>query len=347
MQICRVCTADPFELQETPAECIMAIQSIQASSTANVQPAIRLAREVSVVIPTLNEAKNLPRLAQRIHQALAGVSYEVIVVDDDSTDDTAAVCGTLGKKYPLQLVVRHRATDGLSGAVLHGMRLSTGRKIVVMDADLQHPPEKIPELLAGLEAGAADFVIGSRYVAGGDTEREWGLLRKVNSRVATWLAKPFAGPTRDPMSGFFALHRDTFESAARLTPVGYKIALELMCKCRVKHVAEVPIHFAVREAGESKLSFRQQLTYMRHLSRLYTFTFPRLSLLGKASAAASAGWMFANQTNPLLASVMSVLSGIAIIYGTRQPGAAITERRAADVHRVFRFAELPPARRAA
>jgi dolichol-phosphate mannosyltransferase len=316
--------------------------------TAESAPmAMRLAREVSVVIPTLNEAKNLPQLADRIHRALKSVNYELIIIDDDSTDETTLVCGQLGKRFPLRLVVRHQGRNGLSGAVLHGMRLAVGEKIVVMDGDLQHPPEKIPELLAALQPGGPEMAIGSRYVAGGDTERGWGLFRRLNSRIATYLAKPFVGRTRDPMSGFFAIDRSTFESAARLTPVGYKIALELMCKCRVKRIAEVPFHFGRRQAGESKLNVKQQVSYVRHLSRLYAFTFPRTALLAKGSIAASAGWTFAQWTNPMLACVMSVLSGIAILYGTRQREASISQRRSGDAHRVFRFAELPAARRAA
>jgi dolichol-phosphate mannosyltransferase len=163
------------------------------------------------------------------------------------------------------------------------MREARGRYLVVMDADLQHPPEKLPELLAPLEnpSNGVDFVLGSRHVAGGSTGEKWGLFRKLNSRVATMLASPFAGPTRDPMSGFFALRRETLEGAQRLTPLGYKIGLELMCKCRVKRVHEIPIHFAERTRGQSKLSLREQFRYLEHLSRLYDFCYPRLSPIAK------------------------------------------------------------------
>src|SRR5215213_4368552 len=159
--------------------------------------------QVSIIIPTLNEAENLPVLVPRIDEVLraADLKYEVIVVDDDSRDDTRAVCAKLSETYPLALIVRQNIKDGLSGAVLQGMAAASGRTLVVMDADLQHPPEKIPELLAMLDAGA-DFVIGSRYVPGGSTAERWGPLRKVNSWAATLLARPFAGNTHDPMSGF-------------------------------------------------------------------------------------------------------------------------------------------------
>jgi dolichol-phosphate mannosyltransferase len=232
--------------------------------------------EISLIIPTLNEAENLPPLLERIGAALSGRNYEVILVDDNSRDNTKQVAADLAKSHPLRLIVREQPKDGLGGAVLRGMRESRGQYLVVMDADLQHPPEKLPELLAPLAnaANGVDFVLGSRHVAGGSTGEKWGLFRKINSRVATILASPFAGRTRDPMSGFFALRRETLEGAQRLTPLGYKIGLELMCKCRVKRVQEIPIHFAERTRGQSKLSLREQFRYPNegprhkvHLSR--------------------------------------------------------------------------------
>jgi dolichol-phosphate mannosyltransferase len=307
-------------------------------------PSLRLAQDcdVSVIVPTLNEAENLPHLARRIRKALAGRSYELIIVDDDSTDGTATVCQELAARHhPIRLIVRHASTDGLGGAVLHGMAVARGNALVVMDADLQHPPEAIPYLLGPLRSGDADFVLGSRYVAGGTTAEGWGILRQLNSRAATLLARPFAGRTKDPMSGFFALHRETYLRARRLTPLGYKIALELMCKCRVKRVAEVPIHFARREAGESKLSLRQQVRYVRHLGRLYAFTFPRTTILLKAAMGGATGYAVAMATNPSLAGVLTVLSAITLTFVTRQRRAPQpTRRQLLDAERVLRFDEL-------
>jgi dolichol-phosphate mannosyltransferase len=188
-------------------------------------------------------------------------------------------------------MVREKPKDGLGGAVLDGINATRGREIVVMDADLQHPPEKLPELLAPIEQNGADFSLGSRYVAGGSTGEKWGLLRRINSRLATILARPFSGRTNDPMSGFFALKRETFDRAQRLTPLGYKIGLELMCKCRVQNVREVPIHFAERERGQSKLTLREQFRYLEHLSRLYDFTYPRLSPVAKFAIVTILSWL--------------------------------------------------------
>jgi dolichol-phosphate mannosyltransferase len=262
--------------------------------------------EVSLIVPTINEAENLPLLLPRVAAALAGVSYEVIVVDDDSADNTQAVCAELALHFPLTLLMRRPPKDGLSGAVLHGMVQAKGEYLVVMDADLQHPPERLPALLEPLKKEEADFVLGSRFVAGGGTAEGWTFYRKINSGVATLLARPFAGNTTDPMSGFFALRRSTYQSAQRLTPLGYKIGLELMCKCRVHRVREIPIHFGLRTRGQSKLSLKQQFRYLEHLSRLYDFTFPRASPTIKFLIATSAGWLVGLAAYGLLRGLGSV-----------------------------------------
>jgi dolichol-phosphate mannosyltransferase len=132
-------------------------------------------------------------------------------------------------------------------------------------------------MLRKLEEGA-DFVLGSRYVKGGSTSDDWGFLRWINSRVATLLARPLTG-ARDPMAGFFAFRRSTFEAGRAFNPVGYKIGLEFIVKCECERVVEVPIHFEDRQLGTSKLTLRQQLLYVKHLRRLYTFKFGAWSQL--------------------------------------------------------------------
>jgi dolichol-phosphate mannosyltransferase len=227
---------------------------------------------VSVIVPTYREADNLPLLVPRIAAALHALRRpgEILVIDDDSPDETQAVCARLARAHPLRLVTR-RGERGLATAVLHGLRLAGGEVVVVLDADLSHPPEAIGALVAELERPPADFVLGSRYVAGASTDEGWGLFRRLNSLVATALARPIT-TARDPMAGFFAVHRSTVAAARPLDPVGYKIALELIVKCGCRHVREVPIHFADRVKGESKLNLREQINYLRHLARLYRFT---------------------------------------------------------------------------
>lgn len=249
--------------------------------------------QISLIVPTLNEAANLPALAERVDRALAGRSYELLVVDDNSRDDTVAVCEKLVLQFPLRLIVRKTPQDGLSGAVLHGMAEARGELLVVMDADLQHPPESLPAVIAPLESDEADFVIGSRYVAGGAIEGKWTFYRRLNSQIATLLARPFAGKVADPMSGFFAMRRESYEHAQRLTPLGYKIALELLCKARARRVREVPIKFGQRVAGESKLSFKEQFRYLEHLSRLYDFSYPRLVPIAKFAFVTALSWLVA------------------------------------------------------
>ena len=249
--------------------------------------------ELSVVVPTLNEAANLPFLVQRIGAALRGRAYEILIVDDGSGDDTPEICARLRERYPVFLHVRRDPRDGLSGAVVYGMSRARGEYLVVMDADLQHPPEQVLELVEPLQRDEAEFVIGSRYVGGGQTDQRWGPLRKVNSALATVLSRPLAGRTRDPLSGFFALRAETFSRAENLKPVGYKIALELLCKCRVRRVREVPIRFGLRKTGTSKLTVRQRLNFLDHLSRLYDHCFPRASAWAKWGVVNGCGWVIA------------------------------------------------------
>lgn len=237
-----------------------------------------MAISLSIVVPTYREAENLPLLLKRIADALnkTEINWNVIIVDDDSPDETISVCESLSQKFPLELIVR---TDerGLASAVVTGMKASDAEIVLCMDADLSHPPEAIPDLCKHLNQADCDFVIGSRYVTGGTTDDQWGLFRWMNSIVATGLARPLTS-AKDPMAGFFALRRSDFNAAeSDLDPVGYKIGLELIVKCQCRKVQEVPIHFSDRQFGESKLSLKEQLNYIKHLQKLYTYRWPEAS----------------------------------------------------------------------
>ncbi len=226
--------------------------------------------QLSIVIPTFREVENLPVLIPRLDAATtaAGISCEILVVDDNSRDGTMEACRDLAQRHPVKLLTREHER-GLSSAVLAGFQIAQGDVVIVMDADLSHPPEKVPELFAALQQPNVDFVIGSRYVAGGGTADDWGLFRWLNSKVATILAWPLTSVC-DPMAGFFGLRRQSYlDHAASLDPIGYKIGLELLVKCGCRQPQEVPIFFADRLHGESKLSFREQMNYLRHLKRLY------------------------------------------------------------------------------
>jgi dolichol-phosphate mannosyltransferase len=239
-----------------------ALQEIQQGSSR---------RSVSVIVPTYKEVENLPLLTERLNEVRRKhhLSLELLIMDDDSQDGTEELVSSMDRNW-LTLVVR-KEERGLSRAVLEGLRLSRGDVLVVMDADLSHPPEKIPEMLVALEKGA-DFVMGSRYVTGGLTGASWGFFRWLNSRVATLLARPLTS-VKDPMSGFFALPRTTFESASDLNPIGYKIGLELMVKCNLHRIEEIPIHFKDRQFGQSKLTLTEQKKYLQHLCRLFIYKY--------------------------------------------------------------------------
>jgi dolichol-phosphate mannosyltransferase len=232
---------------------------------------------ITVVVPTYKEAENLPHLINRLAKVREtnGLDLDVIIMDDNSQDGSVELIAARQETW-VQIVVR--TTDrGLSPSVLDGMKRAQGDVLICMDADLSHPPESIPQMLHKLEEGA-DFVIGSRYVLGGSTSDDWGFLRWLNSRVATMLARPLTS-ARDPMAGFFAFRRATFLAGHDFNPVGYKIGLEFIVKCGCERVVEVPIHFEDRQLGKSKLTMRQQLLYIKHLRRLYTFKFGAWSQL--------------------------------------------------------------------
>jgi dolichol-phosphate mannosyltransferase len=233
--------------------------------------------KLSVVIPTYREARNLEPVARAIGAALSWQrwAFEIIFVDDDSRDGSEELAAKLADQLPVRMIVRH-GEKGLSTAVIRGITEARGEFVVVMDADLSHPAERIAEMIARLEHGKNDFVIGSRYVAGGSLDPSWTWFRRLNSRIATWLALPLTR-VHDPMSGFFAFRREHLPAAHLLSPIGYKIGLELLVKGEFKKPGEVPIHFADRVHGESKLSWKEQVRYLRHLRRLYQYRFPFLA----------------------------------------------------------------------
>lgn len=226
---------------------------------------------VSVIVPTYKEVKNLPLLIPEVSEALAraGLTHEIVIVDDNSCDGSEEAVQALiegPQAWPARMLVR-RTERGLATAVLHGFKHARGRILLCMDADLSHPPASVPALAQPLAQGQADFSIGSRYVRGGSVDEGWTAYRWLNSKFATLLARPLTR-VGDPMAGFFAIRREAYERSEPLDPIGYKIALELLVKAPLSSIVEVPIHFAQRKHGESKLSLKEQLNYMRHVGRL-------------------------------------------------------------------------------
>jgi dolichol-phosphate mannosyltransferase len=226
---------------------------------------------ISIVVPTYREADNLPLVAKAVDEALAGVGhdYELLFIDDDSQDGSEEICEELSKRFPVRIVVR-KGERGLATAVVHGIMVSSGDIVVVMDGDLSHPPSVIPSMTERLLSGESDFVLGSRYVEGGSIDEDRSLFRKLNSVIPSLLARPLC-PLKDPMSGFFAFRRADMPDPSRLCPIGYKIALEIYAKGEFHNPSELPIHFAERQHGESKLTLKEQLNFLRHLGRLYAY----------------------------------------------------------------------------
>ena len=230
------------------------------------------ARTVSIVVPTYREAANIPTLVRRVQAALAdaGIEWELIFVDDDSQDGSEEIVAELARRAPVRIEVRRDPPRDLSLSVIHGLRRARFDRLVVMDADLSHPPERIGALLATLGEDC-DFAVGSRYAPGGEIDAGWSFGRRLNSLIATLLALPLVRCS-DPMSGFFATDRRALPDLETLRPIGYKIGLELMVRGRML-VREVPIGFSDRDLGESKMNWRQQLNSLRHLHRLYRYRF--------------------------------------------------------------------------
>ncbi len=255
---------------------------------------------VSVIIPTYNERDNLDELFQRISHALKkeGYEFEIIVVDDDSPDGTWQYAMELAEKYPVK-VIRRTDEKGLSSAVIRGFKEAGGDVFVVMDADLQHPPEKIPELVKAIEEGA-DIAIASRYIPGGGVEN-WYWYRKLISKGAIMvgrLALPKIRDIKDPVSGFFALKREVVEGV-ELNPIGFKILMEILIKGRYQKVVEVPFKFGLRKAGESKLGGKTIISYLKHVYRLMRWSgeldrLVKFSVVGLSGILVNEGflWLF-------------------------------------------------------
>jgi len=227
-----------------------------------------LAAELSIVVPTYNESENLPILVERIKKSLGRIKHEIVVVDDNSPDGTGELAERLAKKYGNIRVVHRKAKKGLASAAVDGFRRASAPTICVIDADLQHPPEKIPNLLEKIKGGA-DIAVASRYVKGGGV-KGWARHRRVISKGAEVIARlaiPDSGRISDPLSGFFMFKLGVIKKAD-LKPVGFKILLEVLVKGSYEKVAEVPYVFGERLRGKSTLGIREQLNYLRHVSRL-------------------------------------------------------------------------------
>ncbi|WP_404445392.1 glycosyltransferase [Microbacterium marinum] len=246
--------------------------------------------DLSIIVPTFNEGPNVDELLRRIGETLEGRVFEVIFVDD-SSDDTPTVISAAAERagLPVRLIHRDVPTAGLGGAVVEGFRAATSRWCLVMDGDLQHPPEDIPRLIERAERGDVEVVIASRYASGGTSKGLADATRTAVSRASTALTKAMfprklAGCT-DPMTGFFLLDTDAVDLDA-LRPRGFKILLEILARRQLR-LDEVPFDFAQRYAGQSKATFTQGIRFLTQLAMLRFGRMSAFALVGGVGAIAN------------------------------------------------------------
>ena len=226
----------------------------------------------SLIIPTFKEAKNIPQIVEQLSRLLdsqlAG-EYELIIVDDNSPDDTWKVAQELTADYPQLRVMRRIEERGLSTAVIRGWQVARGEVLGVIDADLQHPPELLWQLWSEIQRGA-DLAVASRHVEGGGVS-DWSFIRRLLSRgaqtIGLILLPGVIGRVSDPMSGYFMVRRQCLIGRP-LNPLGYKILIEVLGRGKVSWIGEVGYVFQERQAGESKVTWKQYVEYLQHLLRL-------------------------------------------------------------------------------
>lgn len=223
--------------------------------------------KISIVVPSYNEKDNVVSLVNQIDEALVGIDHEIIFVDD-STDDTPAVIESVMKEKS-HVRLKHRDTEkGLATAVILGFNMAEGDYLAVMDADLQHPPAILRSMYAAMETGA-DFCIPSRFIPGG-SDGGLNLYRKLVSGTARYIGKillPCLRKITDPTSGLFMFRREAIASAD-MRPIGWKIMVEVLATADYKTVIEIPYSFQDRTAGESKLSSKVTMEYLKQLFEL-------------------------------------------------------------------------------
>lgn len=210
---------------------------------------------LTVVIPVLNEQDNIAALVDCLEEALANIAWEVIFVDDDSTDGTRAAVATIAARDPRVRLLHRIGRRGLSSAFIEGAQASLAPFVAAMDGDLQHDETVLPRMLNALRDEGYDIAIGSRYVDGGGVGT-WDRKRAGMSNLATRLSRMvLRTPVSDPMSGFFMIRRATFEQAVRqLSAMGFKILLDIVASLPGRpRIVELPYEFRSRLAGESKL----------------------------------------------------------------------------------------------
>jgi len=226
--------------------------------------------ELSIITPSFNEEGNIQGVIQRTSKALKDTRHEIIV-EDDSTDTTPQKVHQLEGKYPIKLFHRDKNKLKLAPAVLHGFANASGKYLCVIDSDLQHPPEKVAEMLAKAEETNADVIVASRYIKGGSAEGLGSFMRKAISIATKILAYVILDPSRkttDPTSGFFLFRRALIQNI-KLDPIGYKILIEILARTDPEKVIDIPYRFESRTENISKSTFNQGVLMLKHFLKLF------------------------------------------------------------------------------
>ncbi len=229
--------------------------------------------EISLVIPTKNESGNVDLLFERLVPILTGYKSEAIFVDDSSDDTAEKIKGKVWP-FPVNIIQRgfNEQVGGLSTAVLEGVAKANGKYIGVMDADLQHPPELLPQLINSAIRNNDDIVIASRFIPGGSIEGLSNPIRKLGSRGTTMLTHvlfPELKQVSDPMSGFFLFNKKILEGDFELNPQGFKILLELLVKTNWVSLGEIPLRFNKRTQEKSKFIAKEKMSAYFHIFQLF------------------------------------------------------------------------------
>eukprot|EP01047_Picozoa_sp_COSAG01_P000725 COSAG01_NODE_14_length_41020_cov_40.702133_17_plen_367_part_00 len=243
---------------------------------------------VSIVVPTFNEEENIPILIRGIQACLikAKINHEIIIVDDDSTDNTKKATLAHEKTGQVKFISRAGKERGLSLSVMEGFEKAKASICVVMDADLSHPIEKLPAMINPILKGEADICVGSRFIDGGGIDG-WPWYRRVISKGAAMLSYGLCYMT-DPTSGFMSLRKDILKEK-KIDPKSWKIVLEIVYKCSELRRIDIPIIFKDRTYGNSKLTIKEQLAYIKHLAFLYKDKFKKVKTIIKFIITGSLG----------------------------------------------------------
>jgi dolichol-phosphate mannosyltransferase len=305
-------------LLTVPSDSLVILE--RSSVTYSIDKSLKF----SLVIPTFNESQNIQELVQILSELLDRIipqDYELIVVDDDSPDRTWEIACALMPSYPQLRVMRRKTERGLSTAVIRGWQAARGEILGVIDADLQHPPEILIQLWGETIKGA-ELAVASRNVDGGGVS-EWSLTRRFLSRGAQILGlvilPEVIGRLSDPMSGYFMVRRSAIVNKL-LSPVGYKILIEVAARGQIRWIAETGYVFRERMAGASKVTWKQYLEYIQHLITLRFSLWPvtrffRFGLVGFSGVFVDLGVFYLLRTILGLALTRSAIfsSEIAII----------------------------------